>query len=386
MISFIKRNKRPLLLLFLPLFLFFSGAGILEQELELTGGLFFLSAFFVIVYGPISWVLARNNYLQLTETWWNKEVWTALLMLGLFSLIGVIDAGLLKPEFLLPFLLLLVFIGILVALHFRNHQIRKHGISTIDSFKISQLAFWCFAIGGGIMLLVFEEYDQQDPLVITSLFYFPLLFFLVIRWLFKQIRLILNLKNEQAKTELLHLKSQVNPHFFFNTLNNLYGLVEKDSKKARSLILKLSDMMRYSIYEGQKEQVLLMDEIAYLKNYVALHRMRYQKEIEVDFEMDIEEESIKIMPLLFIILLENAFKHGVENLIKDPFVQIKIKSTDREVYFEVSNNFDGKTKENATGIGLKNLKRRLELVYPNRHNLSFSIVNNVYKAQLSIQP
>lgn len=372
-------------MLLLLLFLFFSGAGILEQDLELTGGLFFSSAFLILFYGPISWVLSKFNYLQITTTWWNKEVWMALMMLGIFSLIGAIESGFLKPEFTLPFSLLFVFVGLLSGLHFRNHQIRKYGVTSINQLKISQLAFWCFAIGVGVVLLVFEHYNQQEALVITSLFYFPILFYLVIRWLFKQIRTIINLKNEQAKTELLHLKSQVNPHFFFNTLNNLYGLVEKDAKKARSLILKLSDMMRYSIYEGQKDEVLLADEVLYLKNYIELHRMRYHKEIEVVFNTDIKEKGIKIMPLLFIILLENAFKHGVENLRKDPYVHINISAKEKKIHFEVANNFDEKTTTSQSGIGLKNLKRRLELVYPNQHNLSFSIVNEVYKAQLSIQ-
>ena len=103
------------------------------------------------------------------------------------------------------------------------------------------------------------------------------------------------------------MKAQINPHFFFNTLNNLYGLVGQDTEKAQELILKLADMMRYSIYEGQNDWVTLADEIAYLDNYMDLHRMRYHKAIDIRFDLDAADRSIQIMPLLFIIMVENAF-------------------------------------------------------------------------------
>lgn len=210
-----------------------------------------------------------------------------------------------------------------------------------------------------------------------------LLFFLFFRWIFKHINNIINLKNEKSKTELLHLKSQVNPHFFFNMLNNLYGLVGKDAKKGQELILKLSDMMRYSIYEGEKDFVTLKEEVDYLKNYIELHKMRYHKKIDIKLNCQIEEDY-KVMPLLFIILLENAFKHGVERLRDSAFVNINMITINDEIQFTVENNFDISEDVENAGIGLKNLKRRLELVYPKRHKMSFSTVENVYKVQLTL--
>lgn len=183
----------------------------------------------------------------------------------------------------------------------------------------------------------------------------------------------------------MHLKSQVNPHFFFNTLNNLYGLVGQDTEKAQTLILKLSDMMRYSIYEGQNDWVTLADEIAYLDNYMDLHRMRYHKTIDIRFEVDAADRSIQIMPLLFIIMVENAFKHGVEKLRADAFVHIRLKATKQLVDFEIENNFDSEEVEESEGIGLKNLKKRLELVYPNRHELEiFPDPAGLYKIRLRL--
>jgi len=231
--------------------------------------------------------------------------------------------------------------------------------------------------------VVFLE-GYPTPVVALILLYYVLIIVFVLFWFFKQVISYFRLKNEIEKTELLHLKSQVNPHFFFNTLNNLYGLVGTDAKKAQELILKLSDMMRYSIYEGEKEAVSLKTEVEYLNNYISLHKMRYHKEIDVKFDVEIEDDY-KVMPLLFIILLENAFKHGVENLSKDAYAYFKLKAKDNKVVFETENNFDLTIPKEDKGIGLTNLKRRLELVYPNKHSLSFSTKKNIYKAQLTLQ-
>ena len=115
-------------------------------------------------------------------------------------------------------------------------------------------------------------------------------------------------------------------------LNNLYGLVGKDAKKAQELILKLSDMMRYSIYEGEKDLVTLKEEVDYLKNYIELHKMRYHKKIAIHFNCQILGDY-KVMPLLFIILLENAFKHGVERLRSDAFVNVTMIASENEIQF-----------------------------------------------------
>jgi LytS/YehU family sensor histidine kinase len=216
---------------------------------------------------------------------------------------------------------------------------------------------------------------------VLVLLYYVLLVILSVFWFTKQVVSFFKLKSEISKAELQHLKNQVNPHFFFNILNNLYGLVKKNPKKAQDLILKLSDLMRYSIYEGEKEIVVLKDEVDYLKNYVEIHKMRYHKAVDVVFNCQIEEKY-KVTPLLFIILLENAFKHGVEILRESAFVHINIVTFENKIQFDIENNFDDSESIKDFGVGLKNLKRRLELVYPNKHKLSFSVSENVYKAKL----
>lgn len=231
--------------------------------------------------------------------------------------------------------------------------------------------------------VVFLE-GYPTPVSLLILLYYVFLFLLGLSWLVRQIISVFKLKHERAQTELLHLKSQVNPHFFFNTLNNLYGLVGIDTKKAQDLILKLSELMRYSIYEGEKEMVDIQAELDYMKNFIELHKMRYHKHIDIKFEAKIEH-NVQVMPLLFIILLENAFKHGVEILRKDAFVHVRISAKNNMVSFDIENNFDPTHRKEDKGIGLDNLRRRLELVYPKKHSLSFSTTADIYKAKLTLE-
>lgn len=236
-------------------------------------------------------------------------------------------------------------------------------------------------------VVLFENYSSKISIPIIS-FYFLLylgLFCFGIYWLVKKILFVFKLKNENGRMELQHLQHQVNPHFFFNMLNNLYGWAGKDQKKAQQIILKLSDMMRYSIYEGQKDFVTIAEEAAYLKNYIELHTMRYHKKIDVNFETALQDDQLKIIPLLYIMLLENAFKHGVENLRENAFVNIKLASNHDAVSFEVENNYDADLKNQPSGIGIKNLKRRLELAYPKKHEFSVSKNDTTYKAHLILK-
>lgn len=243
-----------------------------------------------------------------------------------------------------------------------------------------------FFIGMTILIMIFNDvFGEEDAFIVFSLFFFMTMAVVVTRWLFFQVKSILKLKKEKKQAELLHLKSQVNPHFFFNMLNNLYGLVEKDTGKAQQLILSLSDLMRYSIYEGQNDKVILDEEIVYLENYIKLHKMRYHKTIDIQFDIEVADKNVKVMPLLFIILLENAFKHGVENLREGAFVFIKLVSSKSQIEFEIENNFDPEELKESNGIGLRNLKRRLELMYPDKHELNFLVDGDIYKAQLMLQ-
>lgn len=208
--------------------------------------------------------------------------------------------------------------------------------------------------------------------------------YILFSWIFNHFRKLKELKNEKTTAELVLLKEQINPHFFFNSLNNLYSLIKVDQDKAQEYVLKLSEMIRFTVYEGKKDTVTLKDEITYLKNYIDLNVSRYHKKIDIQFNEHVENNSTKIAPLLFIILLENAFKHGVEKLTDKAFVHLIFSQIDNEIYFEIKNNFDDKSIKNIPGIGLENLKNRLELVYKNKYDFQVSMDKNVYCTSLKI--
>ena len=202
-------------------------------------------------------------------------------------------------------------------------------------------------------------------------------------WGFEQWRWLKTLQSDKANAELALLRSQINPHFFFNTLNNLYGLVVEKSDQAPEVVLKLSDMMRYTIYEGKKELVYLKAEIKYLETYIELHKIRYQKNVDIRFTQDVDD-TLQVAPLLFIILLENAIKHGVEKVREGAFVHLMIRSQEKDIYFVIENSYNKPTPKTSKGIGLDNLKGRLEYLYPNRHNLITEEDESIFKAQLNL--
>jgi two-component system sensor histidine kinase AlgZ len=380
---FFTRYKRVFITLVLSVLFWISGEICSHYELYFTSILFIVTSISFPVYLLLFWILNRKKNQIFSQVLTNWELRTIPVLSTVFCLLGIIESYPERPDFTAVFSLFLVYTFLFVAVLITNYYRQKKGAPLLSKSFINKLIFWSFTFSIGRIIILIDEYGDTDALAFIAIFYFPLLIILILRWVFKQTRAILTLKNEKAKTELQHLKSQVNPHFFFNTLNNLYGLVGTDAKKAQDLILKLSDMMRYSIYEGEKDTVSLEEEVEYLKNYIELHKMRYRKEIDIKFINDISENH-KVMPLLFIILLENAFKHGVENLRENAYVHINLKSENNQIFFDIENNFDPTIETEHKGIGLNNLKRRLELVYPKKHTLSFTKTADVYKAQLNI--
>lgn len=377
-------KNRPLLGLGLAFSLLVGALILMEFEVK-SGALFATAAISTVLYLPVVWFINKRTNRVITPSWWHKEIRVTILILGALCLIAAIESYFHSIVFLIIFVELLLLLFLFGYEYFAPPTPTINGPLESEKPGFSPWITWLFIIGNGLLLIIGEDYfSNNDQFGVAFLLYFSSLFFLFARWFFKQIRFLLNLKTEKNRTELQHLQSQVNPHFFFNMLNNLYGLVDKDSKKAQQLILKLSDMMRYSIYDGQKESVSLLEEVDYLKNYLDLHQMRYHKKIDLKFEADIEDDQLQLMPLLFIILVENAFKHGVEHLRADAYVHLSLKATANSVAFSVENNFDKEEVSAQPGLGLRNLKRRLELVYPKKHNLSTLKTADVFTAQLSI--
>jgi two-component system sensor histidine kinase AlgZ len=194
-------------------------------------------------------------------------------------------------------------------------------------------------------------------------------------------------ENEKLMAELNFLKAQINPHFLFNTLNNLYYLAYSKSDNTTEVISKLSQMMRYMIYESNHERVLLSKEIEYMQNYISLEQLRLNNEVPIRFTIEGQTENIWIAPLIFITFLENAFKHGVTNKQSGAWVNLSIKMNGKQCTYTVENSkLPGSTdsKEGKSGIGLRNVQRRLELSYPNQYQLKTEDKPDRYSVQLDI--
>lgn len=175
------------------------------------------------------------------------------------------------------------------------------------------------------------------------------------------------MENEHLKSELMYLKYQLQPHFFFNTLNNIYALIDLAPKMAQDNVLRLSRLMRYILYRSDEMAVPLADEIQFLQNYVELMRLRYARHVQVDMEFP-KEQGLRVPPLLLIPLLENAFKHGVDAR-QSSFIQLSLRLEENWLCFEVKNSLFPKNEndKSGSGIGLENLSKRLELFYPDQN-------------------
>ena len=198
---------------------------------------------------------------------------------------------------------------------------------------------------------------------------------------------LLRLQKEKLQLELRSLKSQVHPHFLFNTLNNLYSLTLKNSERAGEMVLKLSDIMRYVLYEANEDQVPLEKEIAFIKNYIELQRIRYNEKYTIEFKVEGQTEGKLLAPLLFIDFVENAFKHGLDKRFSDGYVKVNFNIQEHHLDFTVTNSAgQSDDKKNAsTGIGLQNVKRRLELIYAEQHHLTIESDEEQFKVHLKMQ-
>ncbi|MFZ6010303.1 MAG: sensor histidine kinase, partial [Bacteroidota bacterium] len=194
-------------------------------------------------------------------------------------------------------------------------------------------------------------------------------------------------ENERLTAELNFLKAQINPHFLFNTLNNLYYLAYTQSSNTTEVIAKLSQMMRYMIYDSNYHQVPLTKEIEYMENYISLERLRLNDKIPIEFKVEGDVQGVLIAPLIFITFLENAFKHGVSNNHPGAWVKVSIKLQGKECIYGVENSkipFVKPEAEEKSGIGLQNVNRRLELSYPERYTLKVNDLPDRYSIELKI--
>jgi two-component system, LytTR family, sensor kinase len=197
------------------------------------------------------------------------------------------------------------------------------------------------------------------------------------------------LKNETLQSELKFLKSQINPHFLFNTLNSLYALTLKKSDLAPEIVLRLSEMMRYMLYECNEKKVMLEKEINYLVNYLELEKLRHGTKMQVKLQVKGEPGHKMIAPLMFIPFIENSFKHGISQHTAESFVNLDVEIVGDRLSLYIENSkapvMPGSRLKKSGGIGLANVKRRLDLLYPNAHQLEVFDNPDSYAIKLIIQ-
>jgi len=202
----------------------------------------------------------------------------------------------------------------------------------------------------------------------------------------KEEEIVIN-KNEALQTELKLLKSQINPHFLFNALNNIYALSAIDSGRTQQSISYLSDMLRYVLYECEQEIVPLYKEIDYIENYIKLFCLKSSKTYPITTTFSIENQNVEIVPMLLIPFLENALKHSNIEKVTGTFINLKITANESSIDFELENSKPEfkVVKDDVGGIGIDNVKKRLAILYPNRHELLINETTEAFKVNLKLQ-
>lgn len=247
-----------------------------------------------------------------------------------------------------------------------------------------------------LLYITYEEVDPREFLIMNQQYIFLLLFMIaggstVIKiisdWQRHQ-RDRKDLETQRMQSEIKFLKSQINPHFLFNTLNSLYALTLKKSDKAPEIVIKLSEMMRYMLYECNEIRVPLQKEVNYIENYLAMERLRQSGHTDISFKVEGQIMDQKIAPLIFIPFLENSFKHGLNHQIRDGYVHVIMKVLDEKLLLRILNSKPNRAvvpieKQNG-GIGLANVRSRLSLLYPNQYKLDIADNDKEHIVELSL--
>jgi LytS/YehU family sensor histidine kinase len=236
------------------------------------------------------------------------------------------------------------------------------------------------------MLVVDRGWWFNSVRLVTIYGIYALLIQLAIGWFDTQ-KLKTELILEKQSGELALLRSQINPHFLFNTLNNIYSLVYKKSEDAPEAVMKMSSIMRYMLYDATTDKVLLEKEIEYLKSFIELEKLRIRHKDFVELNISGNVEGRTIAPMLLIPFVENAFKHGTRT-VTTPGIRINLSIGEHQIMFDVSNHVRKQgtiNKDKIGGIGLTNIRRRLNLLYPGKHQLEISTTDDLYNVHLTLR-
>ncbi len=291
-----------------------------------------------------------------------------------------------------PYFLLAVITGRFIALWWtgEENRISNKAIATISGFMGVSALITVFLAG------VTEDADMPLAIILTGIPF--TIVGLTAGMLIRTIRAstrkrvqVAETKAELSNTELQFLQSQLSPHFLFNTLNNMYGLSITQHEKVPGMILKLSDLLRYSVYDSKEELVPLKNEIAYLKDYMEFEKIRVGDKLDGEiFLEDITDANVRIAPLLLIVFVENAFKHSKNTTDQNIRIDITLKTWAGFILFSVRNSVnraaaEGQFMKKESGVGLANVRKRLQLQYPGEHELSIQEGERYFQVNLKLK-
>jgi sensor histidine kinase YesM len=258
-------------------------------------------------------------------------------------------------------------------------------LSIVTAFVLSGVFFKLFDFNPDNLASINPVLIKIEPVIRANAF------LMLIISILASISLTINnhlrqLEKENLVAQISSLKSQINPHFLFNTLNNIYATAIDTSPRTADMVDKLSEMMRYTMKESQNDFVPLEEEISYLNNFIELQKLRLESKIKFAYSLEGDFTELQIAPMLLIPFVENAFKHGV-NSEQDSNIRISIRSNESELHFFVANNkvdIQSGIKENSGGLGIENTKHRLSLIYPSKHLLTIKETENDFIVSLHI--
>ncbi len=330
----------------------------------------------LLVYEGLIWGMVDGEF--------NRRIVTAFIELPIkmmatyFTIYYLIDRLLMKRKYLWFFnALLLSVVGFAILMRIQGYYL----IYPIYLPEATEAPLFYFP---KIFIALVNLYSL---VAILASFHMTKLWFLHERATRELQEIAQKLQNEKLEAELKVLKSQINPHFLFNTLNNLYVLTLKHSDKAPETVYRLSELMNYMLYESNQPKVFLEKEIQYIQNYIALEKLRYNPNVDIGLKVYGETSDIQVAPLLILPFVENGFKHGL-NKERDSgwlTVDIQVKANTVTVKVENSKEMDGtKTPRLPSGIGLENVRKRLDLIYPGRYELKIFSEEQTFLAVLKI--
>ncbi len=324
----------------------------------------------------LAWFIFFLIFCYLSLASWPWEfilLWAFINTLFYFTLV-YINLGYLLPQFFLK---------------------QSFGIYTFLIIGIAFVATPLKVYVNRILALSFDHnllgWTVDSKLTFISLIIVPALSSLAripLDW-FKMLSEKKELETKNIETELQSLKNQINPHFLFNTLNNLYALTLKKSDMAPEVILKLSDMMRYMLYECNEDKVSLERDLKYITNYIDLEKIRLNKNADIAIQITGDISKTRIAPLMILAFVENSFKHGIKNSIGNAFIHIMIEMHEEVLELIIENSKESVVagsmqNHRLGGIGLSNVKRRLQILYPSRHSLLIDDQPDLFRVHLTL--